>query len=179
MANSKLWICILVICLCAGCSALFAPQILSENYALADGVQCNAPEAVDGDLETVSNSRRIVIALPEAKPIRRIVIHSPNISNFVLYESTGPEGEWQPIKSIKGNKLDRIVVNAHVITDKIRMFVSDTRGTRFADPGKMRDADGRTNLFSRQVDVRPEIQEIELYGLVDSVNEVEAKAPLF
>ncbi len=172
-----LWICMLA--LCVGCSALFAPQEFSENYALADGVECNAPEAVDGDLETASNGRRIVISLPEAKSIRRIIIHSPNISDFVLYEYLGKEGNWRRIKSVKGNKLTKIVVNAHVITDKIRMFISDTSGTRFADPGQVRDADGRTNIFKRQVDVRPEVQEIELYGLVDSIEKVEPKAPLF
>ncbi len=158
---------------------MFAPQELSENYALADGVICDAPEAVDGDLETASNSRRIVISLPEEKPIRRIIIHSPNISDFILYEYLGRKGNWRPIKSVKGNKLTKIIVNANVITDKIRMFVSDTSGTRFADPGRVRDADGRTNIFKRQVDVPPEIQEIELYGLVDSIDKVEPKAPLF
>ena len=173
------WICTLSVCLCVGCSTLFAPQTFSENYALADGVICDAYEVVDGDLETVSNRSRIVITLPEAKPIRRVIIYSPNISNFILYESTGPEGEWDPIKRVKGNKLDKIVVNTQATTDKIRLFVSDTRGTRFADPGQVRDADGRTNMFKRQVDARPVIQEIELYGLVDSINKVEPKAPLF
>jgi hypothetical protein len=170
-------VCILsAICLCAGCSALFAPQQLSENYALAEGVECDAPEAVDGNLNTVSKNTRIVISLPEKKSIRKIIIHSPNISNFILYESIGEEGEWRPIKSVKGNKLTKVIINTHVTTDKIRMFVTDTRGGRVADPGSLRDVDGDTNIFSRQVDAPPQIQEIELYGLVDKI---EPKAPLF
>lgn len=177
--NLRLWIYTLVVCLCSGCSALFVPQQLSENYALAAGVRSDAPEALDGNLETASSNTRIVIILPEAKSIRRIIIYSPNISNFILYESTGAEGEWRPIKSVKGNKLNKIVINTQVTTDKIRMFVSDTRGTRFAEPGRLRDVDGRTNIFSRQVDARPKIQEIELYGLVDSIDKAEPKAPLF
>ena len=167
---------LLAVYLCAGCSTLFAPQRLSDNYALERGVECNAPAVIDGDMETISNSTRIVISLPEEKSIRKIVIHSPNISNFIVYESTGPEGEWDPIKSVKGNKLNEIVINAHVITDKIRIFITDTRGTRFADPDTVRGVDGELNMFSRQVDARPIIQEIELYGLVDAV---EPKAPLF
>ena len=163
----SLTICIvLAICTCVGCSALFAPQELSENYTLAAGVECDAPEAVDGDLNTVSNNTRIVISLPERMTIRKIIIHSPNISNFILYESTGREGDWVVIKSIKGNKQTRIVINTVVATDKIRMFITDTRGTRFADPGTVRDVNEGSNIFSRQVDAPPQIQEIELYGLV-------------
>ncbi len=167
---------ILVICLCAGCSALFAPQELSENYAFAPGVECNAPLAVDGNLETVSSSTRILITLPERKSIRKIIIHSPNISDCILYESTGQEGQWKIIKGIRGNKLPRIVISTQVITDKIRMFVSDTRGSRFADPGTVMAEDGYTNLFSRRVDAAPQIQEIELYGLVDKIK---PNKPLF
>jgi hypothetical protein len=173
---SRLAFIISAICLCAGCSTLFAPQQLSENYALAEGVECDAPEAVDGDLNTVSNNTRIVISLPEKKSIRKIIIHSPNISNFILYESIGEEGEWRPIKSVKGNRLTEVAINTHVTTDKIRMFVTDTSGGRFAEPESLRDVDGRTNIFSRQVDAPPQIQEIELYGLVDKI---EPKAPLF
>ncbi len=166
----------IVLAIFAGCSTLFVPQELSENYAVSKGVQCNAPEAVDGDLNTVSNNTRIMISLPEKKSIRRIVIHSPNISNFILYESIGEAGEWKIIKSIKANKLSKIDIDTHVITDKIRMFVTDTTGTRFADAGSLRDVDGNTNLFSVQVDAPPQIQEIELYGFVDKI---EPKGPLF
>ena len=170
-------ICImLAICMCVGCSTLFAPQELSENYALAPGVECNAPEAVDGDINTISNNTRIVISLPKKKSIRRIVIYSPNISKFILYESIGGKGEWRPIKSVKGNRLTKVVINTQVTTDKIRMFITDTSGSRFAEPGSLRNVDGYANIFSRQVDAPPQIQEIELYGLVDKI---EPKAPLF
>ncbi|MGB9597744.1 MAG: hypothetical protein ACPL7B_15780, partial [Candidatus Poribacteria bacterium] len=55
---------ILSICLllffvgCANFEKIFAPQQLSENYALMPGVECDAPEVVDGDLNTVSNNTR-------------------------------------------------------------------------------------------------------------------------
>ena len=177
--------CILTVCLCIGCSTLFAPQQLSENYARASGVICNAPMAVDGDLETVSNRTRILITLPEAKSIRKIIIYSPNISNFIVYESIGQEGEWRPMASVKGNKSTKIVVNTQATTDKIRIFITDTTGTRFAKPGVVKNLRGRdVQVFSRQVDARPIIQEIELYGLVDvpqeiEPEEIEPEAPLF
>lgn len=176
-----------IIYLCVGCSTLFAPQSFSENYSLGAGVQSDAPEAIDGDMDTISNNTRIMISLPEMKSIRKVIIYSPNISNFVIYESLGEEGKWRPIKSIKGNKLDKIIVNTQVRTDKIRIFVSDTRGTRFAEPGAVRDVNGDLNAFSRQVDARPIVREIELYGLVDIDKPeededefiIDPKAPLF
>ena len=172
----RLTVFILTLSLCAGCSTLFAPQELSENYALAPGVECDAPLAVDGNLETVSSNTRILITLPERKSIRKIVIHSPNISDFILYESTGGEGQWRIIKGIKGNKLTQIAINTQVTTDKIRMFVSDTRGSIFAEPGSITDEDGYPSLFTRKVDALPQIQEIEIYGLVDKI---EPNKPLF
>jgi hypothetical protein len=170
---------VLAIYILSGCSTLFAPQQLSENYSRLAGVECNAPEAVDGDINTISSNTRIIISLPEKKSIRKIVIHNLNISNFILYESIGEEGEWKIIESVKGNRQARVVIDAHVITDKIRMFITDTSGTRFADAGSLRDVDGNTNLFSSQVDAPPQIQEIELYGLVDKVDKIEPRGPLF
>ena len=98
---------------------------------------------------------------------------------LILYQSIGEEGEWRVIESIKGNKLDKVVINTQVMTDKIRMFITDTSGGKFADPGNVRDVDGNVNIFSRQVDALPQIQEIELYGLVDKIEKIEPKAPLF
>lgn len=177
--NFQLISILVVMCLLAGCSVLFAPQQLSENYALAARVESNAPEVIDGDISTISSETRIIISLPEKKSIRKIVIYNPNISNFILYESTGGEGEWKIIKSIKGNTLSKVVIDTQVTTDRIRMFVTDTRGSRIADPGTLRDFDGNINEFSRQVDALPQIQEIELYGLVDRVDKIEPRKPIF
>lgn len=175
----RIYVILLFLPLCVGCSALFVPQQLSENYALAEGVECDAPEAVDGDLKTVSNNTRILISLPEKRSIRKIIIHSPNISNFILYESLGKEGEWRIIKSVKGNTLSKIVIDTQVTTDKIRLFVTDTSKGRFADPGTVNYGNGRTNIFSSQVDALPIIQEIELYGLVDRTAKVKSGEPIF
>ncbi len=162
-----------------GCSALFVPQELSENYALMPGVECDAPEAVDGDLNTVSNNTRIHIFLPEKKSIRRIIIHSPNISNFIIYESTGGEGQWKIIKSFKGNTQTRIEINTQVTTDKIRIFITDTTGVRYVGPGVSKNKNGFYQKVDAQLDARPQIQEIELYGLVNKATTSKSNEPLF
>ncbi|MEK7398939.1 MAG: hypothetical protein AAB116_18550 [Candidatus Poribacteria bacterium] len=165
---------------CANFGKLFVPQQLSENYALLPGVESDAPEAVDGDLNTISNNTRIVISLPEKKSIRRIVIHNTNISNFILYEYKGKEGDWKIISSFKGNNQAKIVVNTQVITDKIRIFISDTRGSKFVGPGVIKDDNGFNRRVDSQLDSPPETQEIELYGFVDTVAKPEkSNKPIF
>ena len=164
---------------CSTLNTLFAPQQLSENYALMPGAECDAPEAVDGDMNTVSNSTRIVISLPEKKSIRRIVIYNTNISNFILYEYQGKAGDWKIIKGVKGNTESKIVVDTQVVTDKIRLFVSDTSGARFVGPGVKRDKNGFLQKVDAQLDVKPEIQEIELYGLVDTISKPKSNEPIF
>jgi hypothetical protein len=164
---------------CSTFSTLFAPQQMSENYALMPGAECDAPEAVDADMNTISNNTRIVISLPEKKSIRRIVIHNTNISNFILYEYKGKEGDWKIINNFKGNTQSKIVVNTQVITDKIRIFVSDTSGARFVGPGVERDENGFLQKVDSQLDAKPEIQEIELYGFVDKVGKPESNKPIF
>ena len=74
--------------------------------------------------------------------------------------------------------MPKLVIDTQMITDKVRIFISDTRGTKFADPGDIRDVDGLPNEFSVQVDVKPQVQEIELYGLEDKVK-VKPKTPIF
>lgn len=164
-----------------GCSALFVAQELSENYALLPGVECDAPEVVDGDLNTFSNNTRIVISLPERKNIRRIIIYNSNISNYIIYEYLGKEGHWRPIKSVKGNTLSKIEISTQVTTDKIRLFVTDTSSTVFTGPGVIRDKDGFLHKIEAQKDAPPIIQEIELYGFVDkpSGTKTGSKGPLF
>lgn len=162
-----------------GCGALFAPQELSDNYSLLPGVECDAPEVVDDDINTVSNSTRIVISLPEKRAIRRIVIHNTNISNFIIYEYLGKEGAWRIIQSVKGNTEPKIVVNTQVTTDKIRLFVTDTSGVKFVGPGVVRDKNKMLHEIDSQLDAKPEIQEIELYGFVDQVGKTKSKEPIF
>ncbi len=175
----KFFLVVIIFISFIGCSTLFVPQELSENYVLMPGVECDAPEAVDGDLNTVSNNTRIHISFPEKKSIRRIVIHSPNISNFIIYENLGGEGNWKIIKSFKGNTQTRIEINTQVVTDKIRIFITDTTGARYVGPGVTKTKNGFYQEVDAQLDARPQIQEIEIYGLVNKTSMKKSDEPLF
>lgn len=179
MKTEYIILIVLPIVLLSGCSSMFVSQQLSENYVTSQDVKSDSPEAIDGNLNTISNNTRIHIYLPEKKSIRKIVIHSPNISNFILYESIGGEGQWRVIKSIRGNKQNPIEIPTQVTTNAIRIFITDTKAGRFADPGALKDVDGNVNIFSRKVDALPQIQEIELYGLIDSSEKADAKKTIF
>ncbi len=131
----------------SGCSALLSQQEWSENYALLDGAQATKIEMIDGDINTVgvtstpkmSDSRtgrspapEIIVSLPEKKIVRKIVIHSDNIKNFVLYADKGGSTisgtDWQMIKTVQRVKSNPIVIPIlySFPTDSIRLTVLGT-----------------------------------------------------
>ena len=138
-------VCFVVIM--SGCSALLTQQEWSENYALLDGTQANSIEMIDGDINTVgvissasnsaSNAGRtsapeVIVNLPEKKVVRKIVIHSDNIKNFVLYADKGGKTitgtDWQMIKTVQRVKSHPIVIPILYAfpTDRIRLTVLGT-----------------------------------------------------
>ena len=138
-------VCFVVIM--SGCSALLTQQEWSENYALLDGTRANSIEMIDGDINTVgvissgssstSNVDRtptpeVIINLPEKKVVRKIVIHSDNIKNFVLYADKGGRTitgtDWQMIKTVQRVKSHPIVIPIlySFPTDRIRLTVLGT-----------------------------------------------------
>ena len=62
MQRVALMVCFVSISMCIiGCGSslfqsLFPEQEWSENYCLADGVGCTAPEMIDGDINTVGRT---------------------------------------------------------------------------------------------------------------------------
>lgn len=139
------FVCCVVIM--AGCAALLSPQEWSANYALLDGTQATNIETIDGDINTVgvisspkgSNTQvgrtptpEIIITLPEKKIIRKVVIHSDNIKNFVLYADKGGSAitgtDWQMIKTIQRVKSNPIIIPVlySFPTDRIRLSVLGT-----------------------------------------------------
>ena len=112
-----------------GCSALFSEQEWSENYALMEGVQSTSPQMIDGKLNTVGETTfpastegfmganaasQVIVTLPEKKVIRRIVIHSDNLSAFDIYADKGSiavEADWQLIKDVKSVKMSPFQVS--------------------------------------------------------------------
>ena len=158
-------VCFVVIM--AGCAALLSPQEWSDNYALLDGTQATNIEMIDGDLNTVgvtsppqksgaqiggTSAPEIIVTLPEKKVIRRIVIHSDNIKNFVLYADKGGSAisgtDWQMIKTIQRVKSNPIVIPVlySFPTDRIRLSVLGT--TDDAALTRQENANGIRNLTS-------------------------------
>ena len=166
-----------------GCAALFSEQEWSENYALMEGVQSTVPQAIDGKLNTMGETTfpsgmegfmganaasQVIITLPEKKVIRRIVIHSDNLSQFDIYADKGSiavDADWQLIKDVKSVKEHPIKVSLLIPfpTDRIRLRVLGTKDDallnrqRRARSGGFRGWDANRRAAAK-------IREIELYG---------------
>ena len=84
----------------SGCAALFSEQEWSENYSLMEGTQATSPQMIDGKLNTIGETTfpagsqgfiganpasQVVITLPEKKTIRRIVVHSDNLTRVCIF----------------------------------------------------------------------------------------------
>ncbi len=139
------FLCLLII---AGCHIILAEQEWSDNYALLDGTHSTIPEMIDGDYNTIgetrssttgpgrlygsSNATEVVVTLPEKKVVRRIVVHSDNIKKFALYVDKGgtlhSDTDWQLVKEVKMVKSNPIVIPIlhSVPFDSIRLVVLDT-----------------------------------------------------
>lgn len=59
-----------------------------ENLAVAEGVTCNVPEMIDGNLKTVgfADGRLINLTLPKRQTIHRIIIRGTNITDAIIYQ---------------------------------------------------------------------------------------------
>ncbi len=168
---------------CKAASMLFTPQEWSKNYALADGVEANDPAFIDGDLNTMGRSRfpedtvdnlqfllsEALIALPEPKPIHRIVIHSPNMRVFDIL-SRDESGGWQLIKEVKSNNKEVIDLRVLTVTDGIRIRVRRTSDDA-AQRRKNTTRDRWGVIWVRgNTRASADIKEIELYGFTDKAD---------
>lgn len=131
-----------------GCHILISEQEWSDNYALLDGTLSTNPEMIDGDFNTVgesrsstgpgnlygsSNATEVIVTLPEKKIIRKIVIHSDNINKFAIYADRGgtvhSDTDWQLVKEIKSVKSHPVEVPYMDIlpTARFRIVVLDVK----------------------------------------------------
>lgn len=138
-------VCFIVIM--TGCSALLSQQDWSENYAQLDGTHSTHAQMIDGDLSTVGKTKatlpearvsdskslpEVVITLPAKKIIRKVVIHSDNISKFNLYAEKGDSPSsgtnWQLIGEKQSVKSGKIVIPIFQSfpTDSLRLVVLGT-----------------------------------------------------
>ena len=173
----------LVSVILAGCTALFSEQEWSENYALMEGVRSTSPQVIDGKLNTIGETTypagsqgfvganpasQVLITLPEKKIIRRIVIHSDNLSEFDIYVDKGSiavDADWQLIKDVKSVKENPIKISLLIPfpTDRIRLRVLGTKDDALLSRQARARSGGRGwNIGSRRAVGK--IREIELYG---------------
>lgn len=178
---------ILILCLASismglmGCGSaffqtLFKEQEWSENYALADGVDCTSPEMIDGDVNTSGAtvfpervrgrtvygafpSAEAEVILPEKKPIRKIVIRSEDLVSFDVLASIGEREDWKLIKEFEKNTKKEIVIRTSVVTDKIKIRARPKSTFEGVESSIVRGTIIRSSTVTE-----PEIQEIELYG---------------
>lgn len=155
--------------------SIMAKQEWSENYASIDGVEATSPLMIDGskrtigETETPSDSEgatqytEAIIKLPEQKSIRRVVLYTPNIETFVLYALTDDGKIWKPMKEFKNNKEKMIDIRAAAVTDQIKIRVRETSDDQ-VNPGER-------NRWRRVRRAKGKINEIEIYGLVQSATE--------
>jgi hypothetical protein len=167
----------------SGCAALFSEQEWSENYALLEGTQATSPQMIDGKFNTIGETTfpagsqgfiganpasQVVITLPEKKTIRRIVVHSDNLTEFDIFADKGSiavDADWQLIKDIKSVKLSPIKISLLIPfpTDRIRLRVLGTKDDALLNRQERARSAGRGwNTGSRRAVGK--IREIELYG---------------
>jgi hypothetical protein len=185
----------LVSVILAGCAALFSEQEWSENYALMEGVQSTSPQIIDGKLNTIGETTfpagsqgfiganpasQVLITLPEKKTIRRIVIHSDNLSEFDIYADKGSiavDADWQLIKDVRSVKENPIKISLLIPfpTDRIRLRVLGTKDDALLSRQERARSGGRGwNIGSRRAVGK--IREIELYGYKTAEQVEEAQA---
>ncbi len=173
----------LVSIILVGCTALFSEQEWSENYALMEGVSATSPQMIDGKLNTIGETTfpagsqgfiganpasQVVITMPEKKIIRRIVIHSDNLSEFDIYADKGSiavDADWQLIKDVRSVKQNPIKISLLIPfpTDRIRLRVLGTKDDALLSRQERARSGGRGwNIGSRRAVGK--IREIELYG---------------
>ncbi len=167
----------------SGCAALFSEQEWSENYALMEGTQATSPQMIDGKLNTIGETTfpagsqgfiganpasQVIITLPEKKTVRRIVIHSDNLTEFDIFADKGSiavESDWQLIKDVKSVKMSPIKISLLIPfpTNRIRLRVLGTKDDALLSRQERARSAGRGwNVGSRRAVGK--IREIELYG---------------
>ena len=167
----------------SGCAALFSEQEWSENYALLEGTQATSPQMIDGKFNTIGETTfpagsqgfigsnpasQVVITLPEKKTIRRIVVHSDNLTEFDIFADKGSiavDADWQLIKDIKSVKISPIQISLLIPfpTDRIRLRVLGTKDDALLNRQERARTAGRGwNTGGRRAVGK--IREIELYG---------------
>lgn len=151
----------------AGCQSkalqtVFAAQEW-ENLAIAEGVTCNVPEMIDGNLKTVgfADGRWINLTLPKRQTIHRIVIRGTNITEAVIYQQEQGGKKWQAILEIKRNQGSAIEARLSSVTQALRIFVRATADDARLPP---QFSPRYGEIVSRRAIAKAYAKEVEVYG---------------
>ncbi|MCZ6676924.1 MAG: hypothetical protein O7E52_06715 [Candidatus Poribacteria bacterium] len=170
----------------AGCTSLSTQW--SENFALTTyGTKANHPALNDGNLETIAavvprNERIFTLKFPEAKSVRKIVIHNGNLFRFKVDYWDNDAFAWKTIYSVRQRRdigahraqatyvLDRLNFKTSMLRINVSRTVDDD-----VIPKLVREPGDR--VLTRRMDVNgvyyyrvmnpawAQIREIEVYQL--------------
>jgi len=111
------------------------------------------------DMELKVQSK-VTVKFRQKLSIDKIVIHATNLDHFDVYWQDDEE-DWQPLKSIRRNEKNPIIIRAHAVTDAILIRAKPQKPikpmiTVLREPAK---------LFELQLEEK--IAEIEVYGKIE------------
>ena len=161
---------LMVFCACVmliGCQSKALQMIIEpqewDNLSVAEGVTCNSPKMIDGNLKTIgyADGRWINLTLPERKAIHRIVIRGTNITNAVVYQQIQGGRKWQAILEIKNNRGPDIEARMSTVTKALRIYVSGTTNDARQPPQFSQKYGG---IVSRKALGKVYAKEVEIYG---------------
>lgn len=177
----------------SGCGGILgkivAKQEWSENYAQLPGATATTPEMIDDDLKTFGKSvfpegsknyyggtapSEAVVALPEEKLIRKVIIYSDNLKTLDIMADKGGE-DWAILKEVKSATVSpfEVKVGALFKTDKIMLRIHST-----TDDAAARRKEGVRGWGGRRLQsargALANIHEIQLYGYATK-EEIQAK----
>ena len=170
---------------CKALQVLATSQEWSENYTLMAGTTCNDPAMIDGNLETIGETKYLegaskqsvrgymgpsegVVILPEPKSVNKLVIHSQNLQAFDLF-ALETNGNWKHVQEVKNMTERQLTLNLRipVYTSGLKIRVektSDDDALRRQNIQKIRGV----SMFSGHTKALAKISEIEIYGFVQS-----------
>lgn len=155
--------CVMLIgCQSKALQTIFAAQEW-ENLAVAEGVTCNVPEMIDGNLKTVGfvDGRWINLTLPKRQTIHRIIIRGTNITDAIIYQQIQGGKKWQAILEIKNNRGSAIEARLSSVTQALRIFVSATTDDARLPP---QFSPRYGEIVSRRAIAKAYAKEVEVYG---------------
>ena len=160
------------------CKQFLRPQSWSQNYAQMEGTAANHASIIDGNYETGSNAELvnqggadIVIILPVQKWISKIIIVSQQLNDpkfkgkkCSLYIKN--EKKWDEVKQFPIQGFRTEVRLPAVETSQLRIRVPNRLG--FRKMSRIVNKQGEVHNQKFYDSISPTIEEIELYGPIDT-----------